>query len=70
MIFVDIGPFKPKIKNRNNSRSSTYMYWSGDSDVGDIFMLVTLRWWLNSDVGGKIIMLGTFFDMLVIFSMY
>ena len=35
----------------------------GDSDIGDIVMLVTLWWWLISDVGGRII-------MLVIFSMY
>ena len=28
-------------------------------------MLVTLRWWLISDVGGRIIMLATFFVMLV-----
>ena len=42
----------------------------GDSDVGDIVMLVTLWWWLILDVGGRIIMLVTFFVMLVIFSMY
>ena len=42
----------------------------GDSDVGDIVMLVTLLRWLISDVDGKIIMLVTFFVMLVIFSMY
>jgi len=30
----------------------------GDSDVGDIDMLVTLWWWLISDVGGRIIVLG------------
>jgi len=30
-------------------------------------MLVTLWWWLISDVGGRIIMLATFFVMLVIF---
>ena len=36
----------------------------GDSDVGDIIML------LSSDVGGSIITLATFFVMLVIFSMY
>ena len=41
-----------------------------DSDVGDIVMLVTLWWWLIWDVGGGIIMLATFFVMLVIFSMY
>ena len=27
----------------------------GDSDVGDIFMLVTLWWWLISDVDDRII---------------
>ena len=32
----------------------------GDSDVGDIVILVTLWWWLISDVGGRIIMLATF----------
>ena len=43
----------------------------GDSDVGDIVMLATsLCWWLISDVGGKIIMLATFFVMLVTFSVY
>ena len=42
----------------------------GDSDVGDIVMLVTLWWWLIWDVGDRIIMLVTFFVMLVIFSMY
>ena len=38
-----------------------------DSDVGDIVMLVTLWWWLIWDVVGRIIMLSTFFVMLVIF---
>ena len=43
----------------------------GDSDVGDIVMLVTsLCWWLISDVGDRIIILLTFFVMLVIFLMY
>ena len=42
----------------------------GDSDVGDIVKLVTLWWWLIWDVGDRIIMLATFFVMLVIFSMY
>ena len=37
--------------------------------VGDIVMSATLRW-LVSDVGGRIIMLATFFGMLVIFLMY
>ena len=32
----------------------------GDSDVGDIVMLVTLWWWLIWDVGDRIIMLVTF----------
>ena len=43
-----------------------YIIPNGDSDVGDIVMLVTLWWWLISDVGGRIIMLATFFVMLVI----
>ena len=42
----------------------------GDSDVGDFVMLVTLWWWLIWDVGGRIIMLATFFIMSVIFPMY
>ena len=42
----------------------------GDSDVGDIVMLVTFWWWLILDVSGRIIMLATFFVMLVILSMY
>ena len=42
----------------------------GDSDVGDIVMLVTLWWWPIWDVGGRIIMLATLFVMLVIFPMY
>ena len=33
-------------------------------------MLVTLWWWLILDVGGRIIMLATFFVIFVIFSMY
>ena len=33
-------------------------------------MLVTLWWWLISNVDGNIIMLTTFFVMLVVFSMY
>ena len=41
-----------------------------DSDVGDTVMLVTLWWCLISDVGGRIIMLATFFVMLVIFLVY
>ena len=40
---------------------------TGDSDVGDIVMLVTLWWWLIWDVGGGIIMLEIFFVMLVFF---
>ena len=35
--------------------------------VGDIVMLMTLWWWLISDVGGRIIMLATFFVMSVTF---
>ena len=50
----------------------TYPTWrgqiQGDSDVGDIFMLVTLRWWLISDVGGRNIMffryVGDFLNVL------
>ena len=44
----------------------------GDSDVGDIVRLVTLWWWLILDVGGRIIMLATFFviPVLVIFLVY
>ena len=44
--------------------------FNGDSDVGDIVMLVTLWWWPIWNVGGRIIMLATFFVMLVIFPMY
>ena len=44
--------------------------YPGDNDVGDSVMLVTLWWWLIPDVGGRIIMLATFFVMLVIFSKY
>ena len=54
-----------KSYGNSSSRNST-----GDSDVGDIVMLVTLWWWLIWDVGGRIIMLATFCVMLVIFSMY
>ena len=32
----------------------------GDSDVGDIAMLMTLWWWLTWNVGDRIIMLATF----------
>ena len=42
----------------------------GDSDVGDIVMSATLWLWLVPDVGGRIIMLATFFGILVIFLMY
>jgi len=38
-----------------------YIIRKGDIDVGDIVMLVTLWWWLIWDVGGRIIMLATFF---------
>ena len=38
--------------------------------IGDIVVLVTLLWWLIWNVGGRIIMLVTFFVMLVNFSMY
>ena len=42
-----------------------------ESDVGDIVILVTsFWWWLIWDVGGRIIMLATFFVIKVIFSMY
>ena len=40
----------------------------GESDVGDIVMLLTLWWWMISDVSGRIIMLAIFFVMLMIFS--
>ena len=53
--------------SRNNLTSASL---NGDSYVGDIVMLVTLWWWLIWDVGDRIIMLATFFVMLVIFSMY
>ena len=33
----------------------------GDSDVGDIVMLVALWWWPVWDVGGRVIVLVTFF---------
>ena len=36
----------------------------GDSDVGDIIMLVTLWRWPIWDIGGRIIMLATFFNVL------
>ena len=42
----------------------------GDSDVCDIVMLVTLWWRPIWEVGDRIIMLVTFFVMLVIFPMY
>ena len=37
-----------------------------DSAVGDVIMLMTLWWLLISDVDGRIIMLATFFVMLMI----
>ena len=43
---------------------------TGDSDVGDKLMLVILWWWPIYDIGDRIIMLATFFVMLVNFSMY
>ena len=42
---------------------NTSAHCSGDSDVGDIVMLVTLWRWLISHIGGIIIMLTTFFVM-------
>ena len=39
--------------------------YTGDSDVGDIVMLVALWWWLILDFGDRIIRLATFFVMLV-----
>ena len=42
----------------------------GYSDVGDIVILVTFWRWLILDVDGRIIMLATFFIMLVILSLY
>ena len=44
-----------KIKSQNPCEKGD------DSDVGDIVMLVTLWWWLIWDVGGRIIMLPTFY---------
>ena len=54
----------------NFSDSSRIGQIFGDSDLGDNVMLVTLGWWLISDVGGRIIMLATFFVMLAILSVY
>ena len=42
----------------------------GDRDVGDVVILVTFWRWLIWDVEGRIIMLATFFIMLVIFARY
>ena len=47
-------------------RSSISLY--GDSDVGDIAMLVTLWWWLIWNVGDRIIMLATFFSCSCFFN--
>ena len=44
--------------------------WLDDSDVGDIVMSVTLRWWPIWGVDSRIIMLVTFFVILVIFPLY
>ena len=41
--------------------------WFGDSDVGDIVMLVTLWWWPIWDVGARITILVTFSVISVIF---
>ena len=54
----------------NIVRTVLNMYRNGDSNVDDIVMLVTLWQWLIWDVGGGIILLATFFVMLVIFQMY
>ena len=44
-------------------RDSYFCRQNGDSDVGDIVVLMTLWWWLISAVGGRIIMLATFFGI-------
>ena len=59
---------RPEIKIKYwiwvRDQEPTRTLFSGHSDVGDIVMLVTLWWWLISDLGGRIIMLATFFVKL------
>ena len=69
MKYSEWNGFKPFSLFQNFHVSAGYFKF-GDSDIGDIVMLVTLWWWPILDVGGRIIMLATFFVMLVIFSMY
>ena len=59
-----------RLLRRPRFPGSMFSSWDGDSDVGDIVMLVTLWWWLIWDVGGKIIIMTTFFVMLMNFAMY
>ena len=59
-----------RLLRRPRFPGSMFSSWDGDSDVGDIVMLVTLWWWLIWDVGGKIIKMTTFFVMLMNFAMY
>ena len=54
------GIFQPQKYQATNWR-----FQKGDSDVGDIDMLLTLWWWLIWDVGGSIIMLATFIVMVI-----
>ena len=49
-----MSPIPDSKKNKN------WIDGYGDSDVGNIVMLVTLWWWLISDVAGRIIMLVIF----------
>ena len=53
----------PRIEQNSQTFSQPVTGIYGDSDVGDIVLLVTLWWWLISDVGGRCIMLATFFVM-------
>ena len=69
-IFALYPPNMSFLRELFSNLPSSGKYFKGDSDVGDIVMLVTLWWWLILDVGGRIIMLATFFVMLAIFSMY
>ena len=57
--------------NKSFRSTSVYseMHWKGCIYTMTV-MLVTLWWRLISDVGGRIIMLATFFVMLVIFWIY
>ena len=40
-----------------------FTIFDGDTDIGDIFMLVTLRWWPIWDIGDRIIMLAIIFSL-------